>query len=83
MTDYGTAHWQVEASVCPPEERVMGQANPPGIARNPGRQREWFGRGKRKASIVSKAMMERTMALLARFLVKGYRSEMFTLEMIA
>jgi insertion element IS1 protein InsB len=62
----------------------MGKARTDGIARNHCRQRQWFGRLKRRSIVVSrsKAMVDLTMALFARFRVNGEVSEIFTLDII-
>jgi insertion element IS1 protein InsB len=84
VTFYCTDHWKTYAAVIPAEKLVMSKAKTPGIERNHGRQRPWFGRFKRRAIIVSRAkdMVDLTMALFARFRVNGNVSEMFTLGMI-
>jgi insertion element IS1 protein InsB len=62
----------------------MGKAGTDGIARNHCRQHQWFGRLKRRAIVISrsKAMVDLTMALFARFRVNGDVSEIFTLDVI-
>jgi insertion element IS1 protein InsB len=84
VTCYGTDHWPVYAAVIPPERLVMSKAGTGGIERNHSRPRHWFGRFKRPSIMVSKAkaMVDLTMALLARFLLNGDFSEIFTLAMI-
>ena len=72
------------AAVIPPGKLVMSKARTDGIERNHCRQRHWFGRFKRRSMIVSKskAMVDLTMALFARFRVNGDVAEIFTLDMI-
>jgi IS1 family transposase len=62
----------------------MGKARTDGIARNYCRQRQWFGRLKRRSIVASrsKAMVDLIMALFARFRVNGEVSEIFTLDII-
>jgi insertion element IS1 protein InsB len=74
----------VYAAVIPPERLVMSKARTDGIERHHGRQRHGFGRFKRRSIIVSKskAMVDLTMALLARFRVNGNVAELFTLDII-
>jgi insertion element IS1 protein InsB len=62
----------------------MSKARTDGIERNHSRQRHWFGRYKRKSSMVSKAkdVVDLTMALFARFWVNGNVAEIFALDMI-
>ncbi len=84
VTFYCTDHWNVYASVFPPEKLVMSKARTDGIERNYCLQRHWFGRFKRKSIIISRAkdMVDITMALFARFRVNGHITELFTLAMI-
>jgi len=84
VTFSGTDHWPVDAAVIPPERLVMSTARTDGIERNHCRQRQWFGRCKRKSIMVSKAKarVDLTMALFARFRVNGNVAEIFTLDMI-
>jgi insertion element IS1 protein InsB len=84
VTFYCTDHWQVYAAVIPSQKLVMSKAHTDAIERNHCRQRHWFGRFKRKSIIVSKskAMVDLTMALFARFQVNGDVAEIFALEMI-
>ena len=84
VTFYCADHWSVYAAVIPPERLVMSKARTDGIERHHGRQRQWFGRFKRRSMIVSKstAMVDLTMALFARFRVNGDVAEIFTLDMI-
>jgi IS1 family transposase len=84
ITLYCTDTWAPYAAVLPPEKLVQSKATTHAIERNHCRQRHWFGRFKRQSIIVSKAkeMVDLTMALFARFRVKGTVSEIFTLEMI-
>jgi insertion element IS1 protein InsB len=81
---YCTDHWPVYTAVISPEQRVMSKARTDGIERHHCRQRHGFGRFKRRSIIVSKskAMVDLTMALFARFLVNGDIAEIFTLDMI-
>jgi insertion element IS1 protein InsB len=74
----------VYAAVIPPKRLVMSKARTDGIERHHSRQRHWFGRFKRKSIMVSKAMalVDLTMALLARFRVNGTVAEIFTRDMI-
>ena len=62
----------------------MSKAHTDAIERNHCRQRHWFGCFKRKSIIVSKskAMVDLTMALFARFRVNGDVAEIFSLDMI-
>jgi IS1 family transposase len=80
----GTEPWQVSASVCPPEPRVMRHAQTAGRERHPGQPRHGFGRVQRRASMVAKstARVDLTRALVARFRVKGDVAELFTLGLI-
>ena len=84
VTFYCTDHWQVYASVIPPERLVMSKAHTDVIERNHCRQRHWFGRFKRRSIMVSKSqeMVDLTMALFARFRVNGNVAEIFALPMI-
>jgi IS1 family transposase len=83
-TFYCTDHWKSSAAVIPAETLVRSKACTEGIERNHCRQRHWFGRFKRKSSIVSTAkdMVDLTMALFARFRVNGDVAEICTLSMI-
>jgi insertion element IS1 protein InsB len=58
----------------------MSQARTHGIERYHGRQRHGFGRVQRRSIVVSKskAMVDLTMALFARFRVHGDIAERFT-----
>jgi insertion element IS1 protein InsB len=69
VTFYCTDHWQVYAAVIPPERLVMSKADTDETERNHGRQRHWFGRFKHKSIMISqsKAMVDLTMALFAKF----------------
>jgi IS1 family transposase len=80
----GTEPWQGSASVCPPEPLVMRHAQTAGRERHPGRPRQGFGRGTRRASMVaqSTARVDLTRTLLARFRVKGDVAELFTRGLI-
>jgi insertion element IS1 protein InsB len=62
----------------------MSKAHTAAIERNHGRQCQWFGRFKRKSIMVSKskAMVDLTMALFARFRVNGDVAEIVALDMI-
>jgi insertion element IS1 protein InsB len=84
VTFYCTDHWQTYAAVVPTGKLRMSKARTDGIERNHCRQRQWFGRLKRRAIVVSrsKAMVDLTMALLARFRVNGDVYEIFTLDVI-
>jgi len=84
VTCYCTAHWQVYATVIPAEKLVTSKVYMDAIERDHCRQRHWFGRFKRKSIIVSKsrAMVDLTMALFARFRVNGDVAEIFALDMI-
>jgi insertion element IS1 protein InsB len=84
VTFYCTGHWPVYAAVIPPERLVMSKSRTGGIERNHCRQRHWFGRFKRRSTMVSKAwaMVDLTMALFALFRVNGDVAEIFTLDMI-
>jgi len=70
---YYTDAYQVYAAVIPRGKLVQTQTEPPGIERNNCQIRHWFGRFKHRAVIVSKsvAMVNRTIALFARFRVNG------------
>jgi insertion element IS1 protein InsB len=74
----------VYAAVIPSEKLVMSKAHTDAIERNHGRQRHGFGRFTQKSMIVSKskAMVDLTMALFARFRVNGDVAEMFALDMM-
>jgi insertion element IS1 protein InsB len=84
VTCYCTDHWKTYAAVIPAEKRVMSKAKTQGMERHHCRQRHWFGRFKRRSISVSRAkeMVDRTIALFARFRVNGDVSEIFTLGMI-
>jgi len=81
---YCTAHRPVYAVVIPPERLVISKARTDGIERHHGRQRHRVGRFKRRSVIVSKSqdMVDLTMALFARFRVKGDVAEIFTRDII-
>ena len=78
---YGTDKWATYASVIPQDTLVQSNALTHEIERHHGRQRHGFGRFKRKSIIVatSKAMVDRTMALFARFWVNGNQDELLSL----
>jgi len=52
---YCTDRWATSTSVIPQDKLVQSKATTHAIERNPCRQRQWFGRFKRKAMIVSKS----------------------------
>jgi insertion element IS1 protein InsB len=70
---YCTDKWGTYASVIPPDQLIQSKAATHAIERNHCRQRHWFGRFKRKSIIISKskAMVDLTMALFAKFWVNG------------
>ena len=76
-TDKGAPY----ASIIPPDKRVQSKATTHNIERNHCRQRQWFGRFKRKSIIVSKSkeMVDLTMALCAKFWVNGNQDELLSL----
>jgi insertion element IS1 protein InsB len=78
---YGTDKWATYASVVPQDTLVQSNAMTHAIERNHCRQRHWFGRFKRKSIIVSKskAMVDLSMALFAKFWVNGNQDELLSL----
>jgi insertion element IS1 protein InsB len=78
---YCTDQWAAYASVIPQDKLVQSKATTHDIERNHCRQRHWFGRFKRKSIIVSKskAMVDLTMALFAKFWVNGNQDELLSL----
>jgi insertion element IS1 protein InsB len=78
---YCTDKWATYASVIPQDTLVQSKATTHEIERNHCRQRHWFGRFKRKSIIVSKskAMIDLTMALFAKFWVNGNQDELLSL----
>ena len=77
----GTDTWATDASIIPPATLVQRKATTHAIERNPCRPRHWCGRFKRKSIIVSKSheMVDRTMALFAKFWVNGNQDELLSL----
>ena len=77
---YGTAHWATSASVIPQDQLGQSQATTHAIARHHGRQRHRCGRFTRKSIMISqsKAMVDLTRALLAKFWVNGNRDELLS-----
>jgi insertion element IS1 protein InsB len=70
---YGTDQWATYAAVIPQDKLVQSKATTHAIEHNYGRQRHWFGRYKRRSTIVSKSteMVDLTMALFAKCWVNG------------
>ena len=70
---YNTAHWAPSAALIPQGKRVQSRATTPTLECNHCRQRYWCGRCKRKSILVSKskAMVDLTSALLAKFWLNG------------
>jgi len=78
---YCTDTWATYASLIPLDKLVQRKATTHDIERHHCRQRHWFGRFKRKSIIVSKskAMVDLTMALFAKFWVNGNQNELLSL----
>jgi insertion element IS1 protein InsB len=66
------------AAIIPQDKLVQSKATTHDIARNPCRQRHWFGRFKRRSIIVSKSkeMVDLTRALFAKFWGNGNQDEL-------
>jgi insertion element IS1 protein InsB len=77
---YCTDQWVTYASIIPQDTLLQSKATTHAIERHHGRQRQWFGRFKRKSIIVSKskAMVDLTMALFTRFWVNGNQDELMS-----
>jgi IS1 family transposase len=77
---YCTDKWATYASIIPPAKLVQSKVTTHDIERNHCRQRHWFGRFKRKSIVVSKSkeMVDRTMALFAKFWVNGNQDELLS-----
>jgi insertion element IS1 protein InsB len=75
---YGTAQWASDASVIPRDKLGQSQATTHAIERHHGRQRHGCGRFKRKSIMISqsKAMVDLTRALLAKFWVNGNQDDL-------
>jgi insertion element IS1 protein InsB len=75
---YGTAQWATFASVIPRDKLGQSQATTHAIERHHGRQRHGCGRFKRKSIMISqsKAMVDLTRALLAKFWVNGNQDDL-------
>jgi insertion element IS1 protein InsB len=78
---YCTDQWATYASVIPQDKLVQSKATTHDIERNHCRQRDWFGRFKRRSIIVSKSveMVDLTMALFAKFWVNRNQDQLLSL----
>jgi insertion element IS1 protein InsB len=77
----GTDNWATSASVLPQDQLVQRKATTQARKRHHGRRRHWCGRFTRQSIMSSKAkaMVERTMALCAKFWVNGNQDELLSL----
>jgi len=77
---YSTDTWATYASIIPQDKRVQRKATPHDIERHHCRQRHGFGRCMRTSIMVSKSqeMVDLTMALFARFWIKGNQDELLS-----
>jgi IS1 family transposase len=78
---YCTDKWGTYAAIIPQDKMVQSKATTHDIERNHCRQCHWFSHFKRRSIIVSNSieMVDLTMALFAKFWVKGNQDERISL----